>query len=793
MLNDFSFALRMLRKSPLFTFAAVLTLTLGIGANTAIFSITHEVLGDLPYPDYERLVRLYTPDLEHRYRLDPSLPDLLDIRDRATRLEAIEAFYTRVAPLGDDGQRAVTVHSSSGFLSLIGARAHRGRLLSQSDWDANAPAAAVLSFEFWVSRYGGDDEAVGQVIGIGDRQYTIVGVAEPVMGPLLRRHDIFVPWSMEAQRASASRGARGGIRTLGKLGQGVSLSQAQAQLRVIGEELAQDYPESSGGVRPELVSLYDEIVGEAEPSLLALSGASLLILLIAVANIANLMLARGSRRRREMSIRSALGAGRLRLARLLLSEALLLSIFGGLAGLGAAWFLVKTFVASTPIHVPRLNEVGVDLEVILASLGVSILSGLLFGLAPLIFVRQVTSARGLSGSGSAADPGRLRGQSGLAVAQLALSLILLTGSGLMVRSFLALQSVPVGIDYEQIVVLSSGSLSVGHFPDRNQQLDQFNRILEGIEALPGVEAVTLTSQAPLSSSALAEDIEVLTGSNKGSSISCELIGVTGDFFQFFGSSALQGRLFRPQDRDFADSMVVVDSKLAERLWPEQPAVGQRLDFRGSEGEVIGVVEPIRYGDLAADFRPKMYTLQQHSRSAFGGTFLIRHQGDPEPVLAAVRSRVEEIDPSFRIAYLQPLEAFYQQWLVRPRFFLLLLGGLGVLALIVASVGVYGVMSYSVSRRLNEIGIRMALGARRANIFKLFYRTTAFQLAIGLTLGLLGALWLTPFLESLLFQIRPGDPLALLSTALVLSLAATLAILIPVRRAVRVDPARTLRE
>ncbi|HSR50284.1 MAG TPA: ADOP family duplicated permease [Acidobacteriota bacterium] len=794
MLKDVFFAFRMLRKSPVFTIAAILTLMLGIGANTAIFSVTYHVLGDLPYPDSDRLVKLYTPDLERGIRWNPSLPDLLDIRDQANGLEALEAFRYRGALVdGDPESRASVVHSTSGFLNLLGAQAQKGRLFSREDWDAESPPAAVLSYQFWVSRYGGDDEAIGEVIRLNDTPYTIVGVAEPITGPLLRRHDVFIPWLIEQDRQRTSRGLRGGINAMGKLEQDVSLAQAQAELDVIGEELRRQYPQTSGKLAPEYVSLYEEVVGEAQPTLLALTGASVLILLIAVANIANLMLARGSRRQAELAIRSALGAGRLRLARLLLSEALLLSLVGGGAGLVAAWFLINAFVGNSPIHVPRLEEVGVDTQVILTSLTVSILSGLLFGLAPLLFLNNASGPQGLKDGGRQAGSKGLRSQSALAVVQVALSLILLTGSGLMVRSFMALQGVPLGIDFRQIVVLGSGSLRVGNFSDRPQRLQTVNRILENIQAAPGVESATVTSQAPLTGGWGANDVTVLTGPRRGASASPDLVGVAPNFFEFFTSTAQQGRTFTAQDGDFADSMVVADAKLAEQLWPGQSAVGQKLSFAENEAEVIGVVEPIRYGDLAEEIRPKLYTLLQHSSSAFGDTFLVRHRGDPEPIIEMLRNRVKEVDPTYRISQLQPLQAFYEKWLVKPRFYLLLLGGLGLLALAVAVVGVYGIMAYSVNRRISEIGIRMALGARRSNIFKLFYRRTALHLALGLTLGLLGALWLTRYLEALLFQTEPTDLVALVSTAALLAAAATMAVLLPVRRAVRINPARTLRD
>lgn len=799
MRHDLVYALRNLLRNKVFTLTALLTLALGIGANTAIFSVVQGVLlRSLPYPDAARLVKVYSYRMavggRNGLRLRSSIPDYLDWRAQTKSFAVLEAFRFTYPSVQQKPRHTIrALLATPGLLKLFGTRPLLGRLIQDEDLRPDAPGVVVLSYEFWVERYGKDPAVIGRGMRLGDRTSTIVGVAEPIRGPLPGQMAVILPWSLETDSGRHSRRNRA-LMVLGRLKEGTTLRQAQTELDVVGAALRRQYPESDRDYSPLAVSVYEEMVGGIRPSLWALLGATALLLLIAVSNIANMFLARGSSRRPELSIRSALGATPGRLARLLLAESLLLSLLGGLLGLSFGYGLVHWLLEASPPWVPRLEEIGVNTTVTESALLVTVTAGLLFGLAPLMsFRRQWPQAVLHWRAGQQLREGS-RVRSALVVAQLALALVLLTGSGLMIRSFLALQNVPIGIDYRHIVTFSSGGFGVGSFGDRRTRaLQLYRRALRNIKAIPGVVDATLTSQAPLTASWGAVDVQVLTGTSQGRQLEVDLIGVNPDFFSFFGSRALAGRLFEAHDSNYADSRVVIDANLARRIWgDESAALGQRLKINGmNETEIIGVSEPIRYGDLAKEIRPKLYNLLDQPGGAYGGTFLIRYQGRPEPIMKAIKTRVAEVDSSMRVSNLQPLEALYDQYLRRPRFYLAILAGLGALALVVASVGVFGVVSYSVGRRTREVGIRMALGASRPAIVGMFCRQTTKHLILGLAVGTLGSLWLTRYLQSLLFEVKPADPVTLTSMVLLLAIISLAATLISISRSLKVDPVTSL--
>ena len=495
-------------------------------------------------------------------------------------------------------------------------------------------------------------------------------------------------------------------------------------------------------------------------------------------------------------MRSALGASRLRLTRFLLTESVLLSLLGGIGGVVLGYVGIRALVSLEPAWIPRVQEIALDGTVLAAALGVAIASGLLFGLAPVLFLHEVPMWRGGAAGG---EPSGGRGwfRSGLIVSQIALSFVLLAGSGLMIRSFLALRGVPIGIDSDRIVTFTLGR--GGFFmsptgPARVARVQQYREALERVRAIPGVRGATVTSQAPLTRSAGGSRIEILSGLRNGGTDSAQMVGVMENFFEFFRSTPIAGRLFGPADAARADSVVVVDTDMAAIIWPDEAAVGQRVRFYGSESEVIGVVEPIRYGNLVQEIRPKLFHLLDRSGGGmFGDTVLVRHDGESEPIVAQIETRLNEgADDSLSPRNLQLLRALYDGYLSEPRFYVLLFGGLGFLGLAVAAVGVYGVIAYSVEQRTHEIGVRMALGADRLQIAAMFCLRTLLLMGLGIGGGLLGASWLTHYLESLLFEIEPADPVAWVSVATLLAATAVAATLVPMHRALRVDPAATLR-
>ena len=820
LMQDLRYACRVLTRSPGFAIAVVLTLALAIGANTAIFSAVHGVLiRPLPYPDADRLVRIYTARGDGEIRDQSTIPDYLDWKRRATSFEAMVGIRQRALVMdGDPDLRIPVVSGTPELLDLIGARAALGRLIGEDDIRADAPQVVVLSHEFWTNRFGGDPGVIGQSIRLGEARpvfsggiiseeidfavYTAIGVAAPIGGPLPHIDGrlpgtvkAMVPWVIETDPLRENR-RNWFLPIVARLQPGVSVADAQSELDRIRADLREEQPEAGLSI-PLAVSLRDATVAAAGPGLIALFGATGLILLIAVSNIANILLARGSVRQPELSMRSALGASRLRLARFLLTESVLLSLLGGIGGVVLGYAGIRALVSLEPAWIPGIEEIALDGPVLAAALGVAIASGLLFGLAPVLFLREVRMWKGGAAGG---EPSGGRGwfRSGLIVSQIALSFVLLAGSGLMIRSFLALRDVPIGFDSDQIVTftLGGGGFSIGPSgPARVARIQQFQEALERVRAIPGVRGATLTSQPPLTGSNGSTSIDIVSGLHSGEThSSAQMVGVTENFFEFFRSTPIAGRLFGPADAARADSVVVVDTDMAAIIWPDEAAVGQRVRFYGSESEVIGVVEPIRYGNLVEEIRPKLFhLLDRPGGGMFGDTVLVRHDGESEPILAQIETRLNEgADDSLSPGNLQPLGALYDEYLSEPRFYVLLFGGLGFLGLAVAAVGVYGVIAYSVEQRTHEIGVRMALGAGRVQIAGLFCLRTLVLMGLGIGGGLLGAAWLTRYLESLLFEIEPADPVAWVSVATLLAATAVAATLVPMHRALSVDPAATLR-
>ena len=812
-IQDLRYACRILTRSPGFAITVVLTLALAIGANTAIFSVVHGVLiRPLPYPDADRLVRIYTVRAEGEIRGDSTMPDYLDWKRRATSFETMEGIRRRGLLIdGDPDPRMRVVSGTPEFLDLIGARAALGRLIGDDDIRADAPQVVVLSHEFWTSRFGGDPDIVGQSIRLGEARsvfsegiftdeidfavYTVIGVAAPIGGPLHDTFQAMVPWVVEIDPLRENR-RNWVLPIVARLRPGVPVAEAQAELDRIRADLREEQPEAVSSI-PVAVSLHDATVAAARPALIALFGATGLILLIAVSNIANILLARGSVRQPELSMRSALGASRLRLARFLLTESVLLSLLGGIGGVVLGYAGIRALVSLEPAWIPGIQEIALDGTVLAAALGVAIASGLLFGLAPVLFLHEVPMWRGGAAGG---EPSGGRGwfRSGLIVSQIALSFVLLAGSGLMIRSFLALRGVPIGIDSDRIVTFTLGR--GGFFmsptgPARVARVQQYREALDRVRAIPGVRGATLTSQPPLTGSGGSTSIDIVSGLRSGETHSpVSLVGVMENFFEFFQSTPIAGRLFEPADAARAGSVVVVDANMAAIIWPDEAAVGQRVRFFDGESEVIGVVEPIRYGNLVQEIRPKLFHLLDRSGGGiFGDTVLVRHDGESEPIVAQIETRLNEgADDSFSPRNLQLLRALYDGYLSEPRFYVLLFGGLGFLGLAVAAVGVYGVIAYSVEQRTHEIGVRMALGAGRLQIAGLFCLRTMFLMGLGIGGGVLGAAWLTRYLESLLFEIEPADPVAWVSMATLLAATAVAATLVPMRQALSVDPAATLR-
>ena len=811
--GEFRYAARRLLKDKVSAATIVATLALAIGANTVIYSAVYGILiRPLPYPEPERLVRILSFFDGRETPSSSTVRGYLDWRDNATTFEAIVGF--RRLTMAGDSQPPADVSAlrvTPEYLTLVGARARSGRLIASDDIQPGAQPVAVLTHSYWMGRYGGDPGVVGRSVRLGERRpvfedglftvevdftvHTVIGVAAPLGGPLTADFDVFVPWIVETDRLRDNRNTFTLPMVVGRLRPGVSIENAQAELDRIHADVARDQP-GARVAAPLVEPLHAETVAEARPALVVLQVATALLLLIAISNIANVLLLRGGARQSQLAVQAGLGASRWRLAVGHLAESITLSLLGAWGGVGVAYACLRTLIVIAPERIPRLDEIVLDGAVLSVAFAVAIGSGLVFGLAPVLMHRRTLVWKG-GAVGLASGP-RGRGlRAGLLTAQLGLTFVLLVGTGLMLRSFTALRAVPIGVDPDRIVTFSLGT-GIGSFllgpsgPAQTRALQEYRVAAENVAAIPGVRAVTLTSQAPLTRSVGMASLEILTGSRQGETHSgVGLVAVAENFFEFVGSRPVDGRLFQGFDRARADDLVVVDSDMARLIWPDEPAVGQRLRLMGHDSEVIGVVEPIRYAALQDELRPKLYHPLGRDGGMFGSAVLVRHDGDADAIMSLIDARVSGLDGDVTVADLQPLGAVYDEYLREPRFYMMLSSALGLLALVVAAVGVYGVTASSVAERTNEIALRAALGASRSRIAGLFYLRHAVLLALGLGLGLLGAAWLTRYLRGMLFEIQPLDPAAWFLTMVVLGLGSFIAASIPLARALRVDPAAHL--
>ncbi len=813
LLREFRYAVRRIAKDKAQTATIVATLALAIGANTAIYSAVHGILiRPLPYPDPERLVRILSFVGAREDPSSSSVPDFRDWKEGATTFDAM-AGLRRLTMVGE-GQPPADVSAlptTLEYLNLVGALATSGRLIAPDDIQPGAQPVAVLTHAYWMRQYGGDTGVVGQSIRLGRRRvefddgvfrtevdfsvYTVIGVAAPLGGPLTADVDVFVPWIMETDPLRENRNTFTLPMVVGRLRPGVAIEDAQAELNRIQAETIREQP-GARVAAPRLEPLHAEIVADARPALVVLQVATALVLLIAISNIANVLLLRGSSRQYQLAVQAALGANRWRLAVGHLTESITLSLLAALGGVVVAFVCLRTLIVIAPQGIPRLDEIVLDGAVLSVTFAVAIVSGLLSGLVPVVSLRRTLMWRG-GGVGVEGGLGGRRLRAGLLMVQLALSFVLLVGTSLMLRSFNTLRGVPIGVNPDQVVTFSLGT-GIGGFllgPSGRAQiraLQDYRVAAEHVSTLPGVRAVTLSSQAPLTRSIGMASLEILTGSRQGEThMGVGMVAVAENFFEFIGSQPIAGRLFQEFDAARRDDVVVVDSDLARLIWPQESAVGQRIRLFGHDSEVVGVVEPIRYAELAEELRPKLYHPLGRDGGMFGSAVLVSHDGDADAIMSRIEARVTTLGGDVRLLDLQPLGALYDEYLREPRFYMMLSTALGFLALIVAAVGVYGVTASSVAERTNEIALRTALGGARFQIVRSFYRRHVALFALGLGLGLLGAAWLTRYLRGLLFEIQPADPTAWIATAIVLGLVTFIAASIPLARALRVDPAAYL--
>ncbi|MFW6201631.1 MAG: ABC transporter permease [Gemmatimonadota bacterium] len=801
--QDVAYAVRMLRKRPGFTAVAVLTLALGIGATTAIFSVVNGVvLKALPYEDADRIVRLERAD-----RTDPddegSAVSPIDLEDWgvAETLRSLAVYSSWDLTLTGLGraERLSAAVASPGFFEVFRSAPVLGRAFTDTESTLNGPAVAVIGHAFWQSRLGGDPDVLGRTIELDGDPHEIVGVAPPGFDHP-EGASVWIP--LQNDPSSCGRGCTW-MRAAGRLAPGASLEQAREELRAIAARVQQ---ETSGDPdRTVLVNrLQDEVVGSAREALLVLLLAVTMVLLIACVNVANLLLARGATRKPEMAVRAALGAGRRRLAGQMLTESAVLAVAGGAVGVLLAWLGVDALRVLSPGDIPRIDEVALDGWTVLFALGLVIATTFVAGFAPAAQVGRVPLARVLQygGRSRSGDAGAGRGRSALLVAEVALSVLLLAGAGLLLRSFVTLASVDPGFTTERVAQFGL-SLPDAQYPEPDAAVRLYSRLDEELEALPGVASVAYATGSPLGSTSIAlgfrhTDRPPPEESGQGSSASVRY--VDEDFFETMEIPIVAGRGIQAADLHGARHVVVVNRSAAREFWGDEDPIGTQIELGGNIGgfpeveprTVVGIVSDIRSFDLAQAARPELYVPIAQGGPDFT-TFLIRTRGESAGVLPAARRVVERLDPDLPMLGAGAIEDAVADDLARPRFMLMLVGLFAVLAVILAVVGIYGVVAYVVSRRTREIGIRMAMGATTGRVLGLVLRQGVRPAAIGVVIGLGLALVGTRTLRGLLYGVEPHDPLTLTGVALLLLAATGAACLLPARRAARIPPAIALRE
>ncbi len=798
--QDLHYAIRMLRRSPGFTTIAVLTLALGVGANTAVFSLVNTVLlRPLPYPESERLVQMWStnPNAD-RWGIWTAYPRFVDWRRQSTSFEEMAAVRTWVINLsgGDHPEALFAVVTSSRLFNVLRVQPMLGRTFLPVEDQPGHDRVIILSYSLWQRRFSSDRAVIGRAIDIDRQSYTVIGVMPrdfrfPPNLPAAYGIDAWLPPAPEPTRDE--RGSNN-YYVVARLKQGVTAAHAQAEMDAINHGLAEQHPEDRGlGVK--VSGWQQQVGGEVRPALLILMVAIALVLLIACANVANLLLARGAARHREAAVRQALGAGRARLIRQLLTESALLAVFGGAGGLLIAYRGLDVLLRLTP-DIPRLAETTIDPRVLLFTVALTLATGLIFGIVPALQGSKIDLHDALKESGTRLTAGstRARMRSVLVIAEMALALMLLAGAGLLVRSFVSVQEIDPGFIAKNLLT-ATVMLPPSKYPEPWRQAAFFREVMERIASIPGVESAGAADSAPmLSNDAGPVSIEGHQPRPGEMEIHAERPKITPDYFRAMGIRLLRGRTFTWADNESAPQVAMINEAAARQYWPNEDAMGKRvrLDDGGTAWrQVIGVVGDVRQDGLAKAGRPEVYAPLAQSPVPYM-VLAVRTRVAPESLVGAVRRAVKAVDKDQPLFQIQTMQQVVDDSVSGRRFQMSLLAIFASVALGLAAIGIYGLMSYSVSQRGHEIGIRMALGAKRAEVLRLVVGQGMLLAMIGVALGIGGALLLTRFLSGLLYGVGANDPVTFFGVAVLLSAVAALASFIPAWRAARIDPMEALR-
>ena len=790
-LQDLRFGSRMLLRKPGFTLVAVITLALGIGANTAIFTVVNAVLlRPLSYQEPERLVS---------FRSNESALDVADIK--AWNQSFAEIGGNAMQPLdytgGGEPMQWQAGLVTGGFFHMLGARPLLGRVITEDDDKRGGPFVVTLSHALWRRQFGGDAGVIGKVVTLSGNNYTVVGVMPASFRTPRGEIDIWAPVQVVNPLATVYRGVHF-LRTYARLKPGVTIAQAQSEMSAIDKRLAEAFPEENKRRRTTLIPLHERIVGEIKPALLAIFGAVGLVLLIACANFANLLLARAAARERELVVRVAMGARRWRLTRQLLTESVLIATLGGAAGVVFAVWGVDLLVAMKPENLPLAETIRVDARVLLFTLAISVLTGVIFGLAPVWQALRVNVNDALKEGGrGAAGAARRRLRSALVVAEIALALLLLAGAGLLIKSFWQLRNVKPGFNPDNLLTMRI-ELPEARYREIPAQTQYRRALLEEVNSLPGAQAA-LVSELPMSGDWLTHDFLVEGQQlSAGEEPDVQTRSIEGDYFRVMQIPLLAGRGFAPQDNENAPLVGVINESLARRFFKEQNPLGKRVRWARDQQPnwitIVGVVGDIKHFGLDEPEEPALYTPYPQSMRAWKRwmSLVIRGQGDAAALTPEVKNRIWRVDARIPMTKTLTMAEVMGAAVEARRFNMLLLSVFAAVAVSLAAVGIYGVMSYAVTQRTREIGVRIALGAKPRDVIRMVVGSGMRLTLIGATAGLALSVALTRLISTLLFGVSATDPLTFALVSLLLAGVALLACYVPARRAAKVDPMVALR-
>jgi putative ABC transport system permease protein len=786
----------MMLKHRLFTCVAVLALGLGIGANTAIFSVINAVvLRPLPYADPEQLVTI----LHHEAK--PLAPaNYLDLAAQSKNFTAIAAAQWWEPNLTgrEHPEHLRGLQLTAQMFQVLGVGPVLGRTFNADEDQPGHDRVVVLSHRLWQRRFGGDAAVVGQQVTFDGESYTIIGVMPPdfQFAPFwATRAELWAPLNL-TPRADNRRGQS--LRVFARLKPGTNRAMAQAEVATIFSRLEQEHAEANKGLSLAVESLHEQVVGKTRPALMILLGAVSFVLLIACANVANLMLARATSRQKEIALRTALGASSTRIARQLLTESVVIALLGGAFGLLLSIAGMKALLALGPASLPRLQTISLDLPAIAVTFGLSVITGVLFGLAPVLQTRKWNWYQALKEStrGSSAGRGRVNARRLLVISEVALALMLLVGGGLMVRSFAHLQAVNPGFTPHSLLTMTVSLAGSAH-STAPKRVAFFNELLQRIDSLPGVQSASAINHLPLSGDVwtVPFTVEGRPAPGPGERQGAVYRITRPDYFQTMGATLLKGRDFTAHDDETTQPVVIINELFANRQWPNEDPLGKRIRVADDSElrEIVGVVKALKQDQWTAEPNLEMYLPHLQAPAPRGLTLVVRSSGDPLALVGAIENQVWSIDKNLPVSEIRTMEEVIAGSIEQQRFSLFLLGLFAFVALVLALVGIYGVMSESVTARTHEIGIRMALGARAVDVLRMVLQQGMTLAIIGIGIGLFGAFWLTRFMAALLYEVSPTDRATFLIIPLLVAFVVLCACLIPARRATKVDPLIAVRD